>query len=66
MSEQFDNMDTMQDLALGSSNIAAVASLLLSISGGTLVPVDASQLERLGTRVALLEAEALRQGASIE
>ena len=66
MSEQFDNMDTMQDLALSSSNIAAVASLLLSISGGTLVPVDASQLERLGTRVALLEAEALRQGASIE
>ena len=66
MSEQFDNMDTMQDLALSSSNIAAVASLLLSISAGTLVAVDASLLESLGTRVALLEAQNLQQGASID
>ena len=65
MSEQFDNMDTLQDLALSNSNIAAVASLLLSISAGTLVAVDASQLESLGTRVALLEAQTLMQGASI-
>ena len=55
----------MEDLTIGSANIAAVASLLLSISAGTLVAVDASQLESLGTRVALLEAETLRQGASI-
>ena len=68
MSEQFNNMDTMEDLALslGSSNMAAVASLLLSISAGTLVAVDASQLESLGTRVALLEAQNLQQGASID
>ena len=68
MSEQFNNMDTMEDLALSlsSSNIAAVASLLLSISAGTLVAVDASQLESLGTRVALLEAQNLQQGASID
>ena len=55
----------MEAVAIGSSNVAAVASLLLSISAGTLVAVDASQLESLGTRVALLEAQTLMQGASI-
>merc|ERR1712001_385933 len=66
MTEQISNMDASEVSAIGSSNIAAVASLLLSISNGTLVPVDASQLERLSTRVALLEAETLRQGGNIE
>ena len=49
-------MDASEVSAIGSSNIAAVASLLLSISSGALVPVDASELESLSTRVDELEA----------
>ena len=56
----------MEAIAIASSNLAAVASLLLSLSAGTLVAVDAPLLEGLGTRVALLEAQTLMQGASIE
>ena len=66
MSQEFNNMEAMEDFAYGSSNFATAASLLLSISAGTLVAVDASQLESLGTRVALLEAQNLQQGASID
>ena len=58
-------MDSVEAIAIASSNLAAVASLLLSLSAGTLVAVDASQLEGLSTRVALLEAQTLQQGASI-
>ena len=52
MSQEFNNMEAMEDLAFGSSNLATAASLLLSISAGTLVAVDASLLDGLSTQVA--------------
>ena len=52
MSQEFNNMEAMEDFAYGSSNLATAATLLLSIAAGTLVAVDASVLDGLSTRVA--------------